>query len=411
MAFDYLKNHYREYLQHMEEHGYCEVYISLHRTVLNFILNNANQRGWESYDDVYNAYCSKCASKGQLSKYVSVLDTLKQFETNHVYPVRSNRRPKKENSKYDLLAVDFKTLITDYEREYRKKGITESTINSVRKTGISFLFAMQERGCMTISSITDKDVLSYFLTDEGEIRCGYATSTFLQRLFRICLSCGHDGCATVLTYLPKFPKSKKNIQYLKEDEINRIREVMDDPNSNLTLRDRAVCMTLMFTGLRRGDVAGLKLNDIDWETDTIRICQEKTEAPVRIPLIPVLGNAIYDYIKSERPDAGDENIFLSTSYSTPGNQITGSAVSGIARKVFDAAGIRQNPGDKKNPHLFRHHMAVTMLGNGIPQPVISHTLGHASPVSTESYLSADFVNLKKCALSIEAFPVPKEVFE
>jgi len=410
MVFDYLKSHYQELLQHMKEHDYCKPHIHDYKSVINFILANADKSEWKSYEEVYDAYCLKGIPKGVLTKYAGILGTLKQFETDHIYPVHGHRHSIIKKDKYDFLVDDFKTLIDNFEQECRKKRNKDSTINSVRKIGVNFLFAMQERGCITISSIKEKDVLSHFRTDDGKLRCGSATSNYLQRIFLSGLGWKHDECAIVLTYLPKIPKIKKNIQYLGEVEITKVREVLDSPNSTLSLRDRAVCMTLLFTGLRRGDVAELKLNNIDWETDTIKIFQEKTEMPVTIPLLPVLGNAIYDYIQNERPNVDDAHLFLSTRYSTPGSPITGSTVSSIVRKVFNEAGIRQNPGDKKNPHLFRHHMAVTMLGNSIPQPVISQTLGHASPVSTESYLSADFAHLKECALSIEAFPV-SGVFE
>lgn len=201
------------------------------------------------------------------------------------------------------------------------------------------------------------------------------------------------------------------MEYLKDEEITKIREVLDAPDSNISLRDKAVCMTLLFTGLRRGDVAKLQLNDIDWENDTLKVCQKKTEISVAIPLLPLLGNTIYDYLLNERPNIDDPHLFLSTRYSTPGSLISGSVISSIVRKVFKEAGIRQNSGDKQNPHLFRHHMVVTMLGNSIPQPVITQALGHTSPSSIEAYLSADFIHLSECALSIEAFPVPEEVFK
>ncbi|MBK5262825.1 MAG: tyrosine-type recombinase/integrase [Peptostreptococcaceae bacterium] len=411
MIFDYLKSHNQELLQHMVEHGYSESYIHTHEAVINFILTNADKNEWQSYEEVYNVYYLKGITKRVSTIYASILGTLKQFETDHIFPVHGHRHSIMKKGKYDFLVDDFKTLIDNYEQEHRKKGNKDSTISSVCKIGVSFLFTMQERGCMTISSIKEKDVLSYFQTDDGKLRCGSATSNYLQRIFLSGLWWKHDECLTVFTYLPKIPKSKKNIQYLEEDEITKLREALDSQKSTLSLRDRAVCMTLLFTGLRRGDVADLKLNDIGWETDTIKICQKKTEMPITIPLLPVLGNTIYDYIKNERPNVDDAHLFLSTRYSTPGSPITGSTVSSIVRKVFNEAAIRQNSGDKKNPHLFRHHMVVTMLGNSVPQPVISQTLGHSSPSSIESYLSADFVHLKECALSIEDFPVPKEVFE
>jgi integrase len=78
---------------------------------------------------------------------------------------------------------------------------------------------------------------------------------------------------------------------------------------------------------------------------------------------------------------------------------------------MDKAGIRSRPGDRRGFHLFRHHLATTLLKHGISQPVISSTLGHQSPDSLAPYLSADFANLKKCALSIDCFPIKKEVFK
>jgi integrase len=75
-----------------------------------------------------------------------------------------------------------------------------------------------------------------------------------------------------------------------------------------------------------------------------------------------------------------------------------------------AAGIRQFKGDRKGFHIFRHRLATALLGNGVPQPVISRTLGHTSPDSLEAYLSVDFLHLKECSINIEHFPVSGAVF-
>ena len=76
--------------------------------------------------------------------------------------------------------------------------------------------------------------------------------------------------------------------------------------------------------------------------------------------------------------------------------------------VLTKAGVRAK-GEKKGLHLFRHHFAVALLQNGIQTPVISEVLGHASPISIEPYLESDLIRLKECALSIEKYPVGKEV--
>jgi len=61
-------------------------------------------------------------------------------------------------------------------------------------------------------------------------------------------------------------------------------------------------------------------------------------------------------------------------------------------------------------HMLRHRLATKLLENGIARPVISSIIGQTSPGSLDDYLSADFVHLKECAISIERYPVRREVF-
>ena len=122
----------------------------------------------------------------------------------------------------------------------------------------------------------------------------------------------------------------------------------------------------------------------------------------------MVGNALYDYIVKERPHCDTREVFVS---KFPHHRRLGAgSIGGAINAVYDAAGIRMGKGERRGSHIFRHLLAVTLLGNDVPQPVISSTLGHTSPESVEAYLSADFMHLRKCGLSIENFPVRKEVF-
>lgn len=150
-----------------------------------------------------------------------------------------------------------------------------------------------------------------------------------------------------------------------------------------------------------------EFESIDWETERINIIQEKTAVPLELPLSAVVGNAIYDYIAEERPDTGNICLFLSENF--PYSPVSSGCIAGVVSKAFQTAGIRQNKGDRKGTHIFRHHLAAFMLENAVPQHVISQTLGHTAPESLEPYLGADLVHLKECALSVEPFPLAKEV--
>ena len=99
--------------------------------------------------------------------------------------------------------------------------------------------------------------------------------------------------------------------------------------------------------------------------------------PVEIPLSAVVGNAVYDYLEQERPDTGSVRLFLSETH--PFSPMSAQGIANIVAKACRLAGIRQDPGDRKGTHIFRHNLASSMLENGVPQPVITQTLGHTAP--------------------------------
>lgn len=161
-------------------------------------------------------------------------------------------------------------------------------------------------------------------------------------------------------------------------------------------------------GIRGCDISCMKFSDIDWEKEEIHITQQKTANGLTLPMSAAVGNAIYDYVTMERPASEEPYIFLHRTKSC-GLLSRGSLWKAVS-KVYEAAGIRQDEGERQGTHLFRHHVASALAGNGIARPVISETLGHTAPKSLDCYLSADIQHLREYALSIEQFPVSEEVF-
>jgi integrase len=115
---------------------------------------------------------------------------------------------------------------------------------------------------------------------------------------------------------------------------------------------------------------------------------------------------VFDYLAKERPTTECAALFLTKN--RPYKRL--SRTWRISVAIMAEAGIRQSGGDRKGLHIFRHHLTTALLGNGVPQAVIADALGHTSQTSLEPYLSADITHLRECALSIERFPVSREVF-
>lgn len=109
-------------------------------------------------------------------------------------------------------------------------------------------------------------------------------------MLKACLEWKGPQCRRLLGYLPALKKRRRNIQYLTKEEVSAVRTAIEQ--QPLSMRNRAVMLLLILTGIRSSDIACLTLDSIDWETATVCICQKKTGLPLELPLTPVIGNAI-----------------------------------------------------------------------------------------------------------------------
>ena len=96
---------------------------------------------------------------------------------------------------------------------------------------------------------------------------------------------------------------------LTDDEICKINQLLD--TDTLSLRDKAIINLLLHSGIRGVDIINLKLQSIDWNSDVIRLIQSKTKKELELPLLPSVGNALYDYITIERPKCSFDAVFIS----------------------------------------------------------------------------------------------------
>lgn len=406
MNLSHLQQHYPELLSYMKKHDYSAGYVNRFRSQILYILKNADKSGWNSYQDIYRDYEKKSLSASFLRNQRTILGAIEKFDLEGIFPDGHSRHALCRSSSFDLLADEFRNLILFYSRSERRRGKKESTIYTESHNAASFFIAMQKREHTSMDSITEEDVMSFFISESGErIRsCSYRKN--ISAVLKAGFQWKEQECRRLLSFLPMLREKRKNLQYLTDPEITALKALLLD--SSLSFRNRAVLALLLYTGLRSCDIAEMGTGSVKWEQNLIRICQQKTSEPLEIPLSAVVGNAILDYLEQERPASDDPHLFLTET--KPYTPLKSGSVRSIACKIMQLAGIRQEQGDRKGTHIFRHHLATALLENGIPRPVISRTLGHTAPDSLEPYLRADFIHLKECAVSIEEFPVSEGVF-
>lgn len=402
-----LQEKYPHLLSFMEENGYSWSYIRRFKTEVNHILREAKLSKWDSYTNVYLAYAKKSKSSSYLREKRNIIGAIERFDLEGIYPDRLQRNHILKKSGYDLLSDEFKNVIDIYCDVEKKRGKKEDTIYTESHNATTFLLSLRQKGMDSFNKITERAALEIFFQDGKLCRsCSY--KKYVSAVFKACIPFFPENtCTKVLSYLPALREKRKNIQYLTREEVSSIKIILTESESSMCLRDKAIGLLALYMGLRSCDIAGLNLADIDWTNDLLRIRQQKTDVPLVLPLRATIGNAIYDYLKQERPNTQCEKVFITQTH--PFTKLQGPSIYNVAKKIMVAANIRIKPGDRQGFHIFRHHMATSLLENGVFQPIISRTMGHVSPASLESYLSADFSHIKECALSIECFPLGKEV--
>lgn len=402
-----LRNHQDELINHMKASGYSMSCIYMYKRQIREILE-LDMDSWASYKDIYQYFESVSANKKDLNWRRSVIGGIEHFDLEHLFPDRRRTcsfiEPK---GAYYSLKPEFQKLIDHYISYAEKIGkAKESTIDNESHGGATFFYHLQNRGCSTLASASENDVLSYFVDENGNLIHSAGCCKNVKAVLKAGVEIDKAACEKALLFLPRLTEHRKNIQVLTDEELENIKQLLNA--GILSLRDNAILHLLLYTGLRGIDIVQLKLQSIDWSRDCMKLVQSKTKTELELPLSPVVGNALYDYIITERPHCKYNTLFISEV--VPYEPLKVQTIRWIVRKSFKLANIRTNAGDRIGTHLFRHNITTKLLEHNTALPIISNILGHSSPRSVEPYLHADFLHLKECALSIEKYPVRQEVF-
>lgn len=184
---------------------------------------------------------------------------------------------------------------------------------------------------------------------------------------------------------------------LRPDEIDQLLQFVRQDRSPIGLRDYAILSLLSTYGLRAGEITALRLEDIDWTHDRLRIRHSKTGMHSELPLLRAPGEAILDYLRKGRPKTNRREVFL-RAYAPHRAFRCGSGLYTSLGLRLKAAGV--TPEGKKGPHAFRHARAASLLRSAVPLKVIGDVLAHRSTRSTMAYLKLDLEELRGIALEI-----------
>lgn len=162
-----------------------------------------------------------------------------------------------------------------------------------------------------------------------------------------------------------------------------------DRRQALGRRDYAIIITLLRLGLRRSELAGLRLDDIDWRAGEL-VVRGKAAREDRLPLPADVGEAIASYLRRGRPRSARREVFLRSK--APYEPIASGTVASTVRRACRRAGIPE-----VGSHRLRHTAACEMVRANVPLLRIGQVLRHRSLQSTARYARVDVERLRLLA--------------
>jgi len=214
----------------------------------------------------------------------------------------------------------------------------------------------------------------------------------LRCYFRYLQVRGHE-MARLLDALPRLYRPRRPLpeRLLSPEQVKRWLAGFDRTGPD-GLRSYAMALCLADLGTRAGDVAALRMEDIDWRKGTIRIPNSKTGRSFRLPLPSRTGKAIARYLRHGRPKSARREVFV--RHETPLNKSLSSVM--IDRRMRQVAAKQGIPWF--GTYALRHTAATRMRAGGASLKEIADVLGHVNLCSTAIYAKIDVQELAKVAL-------------
>jgi len=174
---------------------------------------------------------------------------------------------------------------------------------------------------------------------------------------------------------------------------SEVEQVMNQPEVSepMGVRDRAILETFYSTGMRRSELMGLSVFDLDRERGTVMIRLGKGKKDRMIPI----GERALAWIDRYQDEVRGQ-LVIGRDHATlfltnTGEPFTPNRLTQMVRTYIQAANI----GKSGSCHLFRHTMATLMLENGADIRYIQAMLGHAELSTTQIYTQVSIRKLKE----------------
>ena len=294
-----------------------------------------------------------------------------------------------EASPLDRLLGEYRSYLTD------QRGLACGTVRQYLQVARLFLAEQGELPELALRSLGAEQVTGFVLR-----QCQERTEAAARMLvwgLRSLLRFLHANGSIPSPLAQAVPAVARRRQALPRDlDAQTVARLLSscDRRGAVGRRDYAILLVLVRLAMRCGEVAALRLEDVDWRAGELIIRTSKARRRDRLPLPHDVGEALVGYLEHGRHHVAGRALFVSAR--APRTGLSSDAVRQVVRRACARAGT-----PACGAHRLRHTAATQLLRKGAPLAEIAQLLRHRSVSTTAIYAKVD-----RSALAIVTQPWP-----
>lgn len=269
----------------------------------------------------------------------------------------------------------------------QNKNFSPHTVKSYRADLHEFLLFFKQRKQDDLRHFTSANIRSFLAA--LQTKNDPARNTVLRKIASL-----RSFAAFLLTQgklernpfkLLPAPKREKILpKFLSEQETDRLLETAAN-SKHFAARDKALFELMYSSGLRRSEVTGLNIKDVDYFNGIVKVFGKGAKERL-VPVTDAALDALKIYLACRKNPQPDDALFLNKN----GKRLTGDGLA----YIFKNTAIASHLARKVTPHSLRHSFAAHLLNNGCDLRSLQEMLGHKSLSATQVYTHVSLEKLK-----------------
>lgn len=380
-------------LDQLKEQGYMDSTLVIYRRTFNRIHRFLAESNRQFYcSEVGKEFlCSTHVKDSTRRAYSCAVRRLDDYISNRPYRCH-------HGGEMHPVPQNYAKVFSTYLIHCAENGNRPATVTSKEVTIARFLGFLHKNGCHSLENL-DAGLISKALLIFDNKDNYPRVRQFLSFLF--------DSGITATDFsgiVPSYNRRKVLPTVYTVEEIKKAEQVID-PSTETGRRDKAMILLATRMGMRAGDIAKLKKDEVDFFTGYLHFIQEKTLFPLTLQMPDEVIRALRTYLDNQKTVFQDDYVFH--SMSAPYGRVTSGIIRHAVKRYLTAAGIDISH-RKHGPHAFRSSLASSMVKDGGSYETVRRILGHTNPDIIKHYARSDVENLRLC--SIEP-PQPSGLFK